>query len=134
MTYLKTPLAGFVAGATLAGMLAAGNVGARELSFASGATPNSIGSKSIEVFTNALEERSDGDLTAMPSLTPEGVSEKLSRDWGNTLALRGSVRILGQRIGEGVTRFGANGLGRVAGCVGKATGIRSAGQQSTGNG
>jgi hypothetical protein len=88
MTYLKTPLAGFVAGATLAGMLAAGNVGARELSFASGATPNSIGSKSIEVFTNALEERSDGDLTAMPSLTPEGVSEKLSRDWGNTLALR----------------------------------------------
>ena len=92
MTYLKTPLAGFIAGAALTGMLAAGNVEARELSFASGATPNSIGSKSIEVFANAITERSDGDLTVKPYMqsllsfmeTPPGLRDGMA-DFGAVL-------------------------------------------------
>ena len=92
MTYLKTPLAGFIAGAALTGMLAAGNVEARELSFASGATPNSIGSKSIEVFANAITERSGGDLTVKPYMqsllsfmeTPPGLRDGMA-DFGAVL-------------------------------------------------
>ncbi|MCK7544058.1 C4-dicarboxylate TRAP transporter substrate-binding protein [Marinobacter bryozoorum] len=92
MTYLKTPIAGFIAGAALTGMLAAGNVEARELSFASGATPNSIGSKSIEVFSNALKDRSGGDLTVKPYMqsllsfmeTPPGLRDGMA-DFGAVL-------------------------------------------------
>ncbi|MFL1403737.1 C4-dicarboxylate TRAP transporter substrate-binding protein [Marinobacter sp. M1N3S26] len=92
MTYLKNPLAGFIAGAALTSMMAVGNADARELSFASGATPNSIGSKSIEVFADALEERSDGDLNTkayMQSLlsfmeTPPGLRDGMA-DIGSVL-------------------------------------------------
>ena len=92
MTYLKTPIAGFIAGAALTGMLAAGNVEAREMSFASGATPNSIGSKSIEAFSSALTERSGGDLTIKPYMqsllsfmeTPPGLRDGIA-DFGGVL-------------------------------------------------
>ncbi|SFR68038.1 TRAP-type C4-dicarboxylate transport system, substrate-binding protein [Marinobacter daqiaonensis] len=92
MTYLKKPLAGFMAGAVLTSLVVAGSVEARELSFASGATPNSIGSKSIDVFSNALEERSGGDLSVkayMQSLlsfleTPSGLRDGMA-DFGAVL-------------------------------------------------
>lgn len=92
MNYLKKPLAGFIAGAALTSLFAGGNLEARELSFASGATPNSIGSKSIDVFSAALEERSDGDLSTkayMQSLlsfmeTPPGLRDGMA-DFGAVL-------------------------------------------------
>lgn len=92
MNYLKTPLASFIANAALASLVVAGNVEARELSFASGATPNSIGSKSIDVFAAALEERSDGELNAKPYMqallnfmeTPQGLRDGMA-DFGAVL-------------------------------------------------
>lgn len=86
MNYLKKPLAGFIAGAALTSVIAVGSADARELSFASGATPNSIGSKSINVFADALEERSDGELNTkayMQSLlsfmeTPPGLRDGMA--------------------------------------------------------
>lgn len=92
MNYLKHPLARVVTGAAIAGLLVAGSADARELSFASGATPNSIGSKSIEVFTSAIQERSGGDLSVkayMQSLlnfmeTPPGLRDGMA-DFGAVL-------------------------------------------------
>ncbi|MBM1143012.1 C4-dicarboxylate TRAP transporter substrate-binding protein [Alcanivorax sp. ZXX171] len=92
MNYLKTSLAGFIAGAALTSLVTAGTVEARELSFASGATPNSIGSKSIDVFTETLKERSDGELSTkayMQSLlsfmeTPPGLRDGMA-DFGAVL-------------------------------------------------
>jgi len=92
MNHLKTPLVGVIAGVALTSLVTAGNLQARELSFASGATPNSIGSKSIDVFAKALEERSDGELQAkayMQSLlsfmeTPPGLRDGMA-DIGSVL-------------------------------------------------
>lgn len=87
------PIAGLVAGATLTALAAASPMAdARVLSFASGATPNSIGSNSIEVFADALEERSDGSLNTkayMQSLlsfmeTPPGLRDGMA-DFGAVL-------------------------------------------------
>ena len=92
MTYLKTPLTGIIAGVALTVMLAAGSVEARELSYASGATPNSIGSKSIRVFSDAVKDRSGGDLTVKPYMqsllsfmeTPPGLRDGMA-DFGAVL-------------------------------------------------
>lgn len=79
----KTVLA---AGLGIALVAGAGLADARELRFASGATHNSIGSRSIEAFSTALSERSGGDLQIrayMQSLlsfmeTPEGLRDGLA--------------------------------------------------------
>lgn len=92
MNILKKPLAGFIAGAALTSLFAAGTLEARELSFASGAPPNSFGSEAIDAFSAALEERSDGDLSAkayMQSLlsfmeTPPGLRDGMA-DFGVVL-------------------------------------------------
>jgi TRAP-type C4-dicarboxylate transport system substrate-binding protein len=83
---------GLLAGAAIIGLTAAGAVDARELSFASGATHNSIGSKSIDVFAETVEKHSGGELTVKPYMqsllsfmeTPPGLRDGMA-DFGAVL-------------------------------------------------
>ncbi|MCQ4320079.1 C4-dicarboxylate TRAP transporter substrate-binding protein [Stutzerimonas stutzeri] len=92
MINLKSPIAGFSAGVVLTSLVAVDNLAARELSFASGATPNSIGSKSIEVFSDVLNDRSGGELSVKPYMqsllsfmeTPPGLRDGMA-DFGAVL-------------------------------------------------
>lgn len=91
-TTLNLKKLGLAVGLSLTLATGASFVDARELRFASGATHNSIGSKSIDAFTSAINEKSGGELSVrayMQSLlsfmeTPAGLRDGLA-DIGSVL-------------------------------------------------
>ncbi len=87
-----TPLHSLISGIALAGLATTHTAAAREISFASGTPQNSMGAIAVEVFAEAVEEHSDGDLTVKPYIqsllsfmeTPAGLRDGMA-DLGTVL-------------------------------------------------
>lgn len=83
---------GLVAGLALASLAGAGSANAEQLRFATGSPQNSLGSKALDTFAEAVETRSDGDITVkgyVQSLlsfmeTPSGLRDGMA-DLGHVL-------------------------------------------------